>query len=92
VEHWYVYYVVPEAERDTVLPIVRRLQESLDAAGVRARLEERVDPDRSPTWMEVYEGVKNPDAFRQAMATALAASGLSDELRNARHVERFKVL
>jgi hypothetical protein len=59
---------------------------------VRSWLEERTDPDRSLTWMEVYEGVKNPDAFRCAMATALAASGLSDELRSARHVERFKVL
>lgn len=87
-----MYYPLSDAERDSVLPIVRRLQASLDAVtGVRSRLEERVDPDRL-TWMEVYEGVKNPDEFRSAMATALAASGLSDELRNARHVERFKVL
>ena len=88
-----MYYSVPEAGRDTVLPMVRQMQAALCAAtGVRARVEERADPSQSLTWMEIYEGVKNPDAFREAMAAALASSELPVELLSARHVERFKVL
>ena len=42
------------------------------------------------TLMEIYEHIDEPERFADALADALAHSGLAVELRNARHVERFK--
>lgn len=92
-EHWYVYYAMKDEDRSAALPRVRAMQESLIAAtGVRARIEERIDSHRAPTWMEVYERVGDADGFRRMLEAALAASGLPGALREARHIERFKVL
>lgn len=92
-ENWYVYYPMVRADLTETLQKVRRLQDSLTAAtGIRARLEERVEADRPPTWMEVYERIIDPREFSRSMEAALARSDLPINLIDARHIERFKVL
>lgn len=89
VEHWYVYYPAPATG---LLDAVRSMQRQLAAAGgVETRLEQRVGA-ATPTWMEVYENVRDAAGFDRAMSAALAASGLPPELRAARRVERFRPL
>ena len=67
-------------------------QRLADRSGVRARLEERVGPGATPTWMEVYEGVSDPDGFAATLAEAVGASEWTRELAQARRVERFRCL
>lgn len=89
VEHWYVYYPAPAAG---LLDAVRSMQRQLAATGgVETRLEQRIGAT-TPTWMEVYENVRDAASFDRAMSAALAASGLPPELRAARRVERFRPL
>ena len=91
-ENWYVYYPAPAAA-GSVLPQLRVMQQRLaDRNGVRARLEERVGPGVTPTWMEVYEGVNDPDGFAASLADALNAGEGTRELAQARRVERFRCL
>ena len=91
-ENWYVYYPAPAAV-GSVLPQLRAMQQRLaDRSGVRVRLEERVGPGATPTWMEVYEGVSDPDGFAATLADAINASEWTRELAQARRVERFRCL
>jgi hypothetical protein len=91
-ENWYVYYPAP-AEVASALPQLRAMQQRLaDCSGVCARIEERVGPGASPTWMEVYEGVRDPDGFAATLAEAISASGWARELAQARRIERFRCL
>ena len=91
-ENWYVYYPAPAAV-GSVLPQLRAMQQRLaDCSGVRARLEERVGPGATPTWMEVYEGVSDPDGFAATLADAINASESTRELAQARRIERFRCL
>lgn len=91
-ENWYVYYPAP-ATGATALPRLRSMQRQLaELSGVRARVEERVGPNATPTWMEVYEGVSDPDTFAATLADAVDASGWARELGASRRVERFRCL
>ena len=91
-ENWYVYYPAPAAV-GSVLPQLRAMQRRLaDSTGVHARLEERVGPGATPTWMEVYEGVSDPDGFAANLADAIKAIESTRELAQARRVERFRCL
>jgi hypothetical protein len=87
-ENWYVYYPAPSsAEAQSQL---RQIQRELAAVkGVRARIEERIG-SATPTWMEVYENVCEPDAFAGTMAAAVLR--LPPELAAARRVERFRLI
>ena len=88
-ESWYVYYAAPAAV--DAVERVRAMQRELTSAGaVRARLEERVAAEK-PTWLEVYEGIADPDAFALRLSAALAANRLR-ELTGERHIERFRPL
>ena len=58
--------------------------------GSAGRLLQRVDGKDRVTLMEIYENIDKPERFASALVVALAHSGLAIELRNARHVERFK--
>lgn len=88
-ENWYVYYAAPGDGE--ALARVRAMQLELSrGSAVRARLEERVASER-PTWMEVYEGIADPDAFALTLAAALEANRLP-ELTGVRHIERFRPL
>jgi len=89
-ENWYVYYAAPD-DGPAALTRVRAMQQQLTrATAVQARLEERVATGK-PTWMEVYEGVDDPDAFASTLEAALAANRLP-ELTGARLIERFRCL
>jgi hypothetical protein len=91
-ENWYVYYPAPAAV-GSVLPQLRAMQQRLaDRRRVRARLEERVGPGATPTWMEVYEGVSDPDGFAASLAEEVGAGEWTRELAQARRVERFRCL
>ena len=91
-ENWYIYYPAPAAVA-AALPQLRAMQQRLvDCSGVRARLEERVGPGATPTWMEVYEGVSDPDGFAATLAEAVGAGEWTRELAQARRVERFRCL
>lgn len=89
-ENWYVYYPAAAA---LALPLLREMQRQLVPGAVQqARVEERVGSGTAPTWMEVYEGVKEPDSFAMLLDVAVGLAGLTAEQRAARHVERFRAL
>ena len=91
-ENWYVYYPAP-VDTTSALPLLRRMQQQLaEHCGIRARVEERVAPDATPTWMEVYEGVSNPELFAASLRAGVGAIGLKPEQASARRVERFRRL
>jgi hypothetical protein len=91
-ENWYVYYAAP-AVAASALPLLRQMQEQLvKDCGIRARLEERVEAGTTPTWMEVYEGVTDPQTFASHLQAAFGASGLADRHAGARRIERFRRL
>ena len=91
-ENWYVYYPAP-VDTTSALPLLRQMQQRLaELCGVRARIEERVGPDAAPTWMEVYEGVINPELFAASLRAGVGAIGLNSEQATARRVERFRRL
>jgi hypothetical protein len=86
---YYVYYrsaAAPAAVRAAVIA----MQESLaGATGVRGRLVRRIEEDG--TWMEIYEGVTDPERFERELAAATAGARLETLLAPgaARHLERF---
>jgi len=86
---YYVYY-----KSDTPAAAVREAVAVLQAAlarttGVQGRLQRRVDG--SGTWMEIYEGVADPECFERELAAAVALARIESLLAPgaARHVERF---
>ena len=91
-ENWYVYYAAPVAAA-LALPLIRQMQQRLmNKEGVRARIEERVESGATPTWMEVYEGVTDPQAFASSLQAAVSTSGMAAEHAGDRHIERFRRL
>ena len=90
-ENWYVYYTAPTSP-GSALPLLRAMQAQLTGSnGVSARVEERVDSGSAATWMEVYEGVTDPEEFAANLQAAVVATGLAQHTL-ARHVERFRRL
>lgn len=92
-ENWYIYYPAPRHGTADVLQRLRAMQQRVLAGGVnRVSIEERVGEATTPTWMEVYEGIRDPGAFAAELASALRASQLPAELMTARRIERFRSL
>jgi hypothetical protein len=92
-EHWYVYYKVPAAQKAAVAERVRAMFNALGDAAPAARLLQRAEPGRNEvTLMEVYEPVSDATDFAQALARAVEASGLPPALVASRRVERFEDL
>ncbi|NMG31538.1 DUF4936 family protein [Aromatoleum evansii] len=89
--HYYVYYRVrADAEHEDAEATVRAMQAALERrTGVAGRLLERRDD--AVTWMEVYEGVADPEAFEAALRIETDAHQVADlvEPGAARHTERF---
>ena len=86
---YYIYYRTA-ADAVRIRAAVAAMQAALaEATGVAGRLLSRVD-DRA-TWMEIYEGVADPDRFEQELAVAVERFGLRALLAAGaeRHVERF---
>ncbi len=95
-EHWYVYYKVPAAEKPAVAHRVRAMFNALGAAAPESmtpRLLERTEPGKNEvTLMEIYEPVTDGAAFGQALDRAVRDSGLPAALVATRRIERFKDL
>jgi hypothetical protein len=92
-EHWYVYYKVPAEQIATVANRVRAMFNALGDAVAHPRLLQRAEPGKNEvTLMEVYEPVADPALFAQALARAVATSGLAPALVAARRIERFEDL
>lgn len=91
-ENWYVYYPAP-VDTTLALPLLRQMQQQLaEHCSIRARIEERVGAGAAPTWMEVYEGVSNPEHFAASLQAGVGAIGLNSEQAASRRVERFRRL
>ena len=79
---YYVYYRVEPSRVASLREEVRLLLRSMEAAtGVRGRWMRR--RDEPTTYMEVYEDVRDEQAFEALLAREAAKLGLE------RHVERF---
>jgi len=86
----YVYYKVANAEDPAGRALVAALQADVQrATGIAGRLLRRRDDPA--TWMEVYEGVHDVDAFQLALGDALARHAFASLLATgaARHTECF---
>ncbi|QRO33026.1 DUF4936 family protein [Chromobacterium violaceum] len=70
----YCYFKAP-SEREAVLDRFRALQRELAAAGWTGELLRRCDD--ADTWMEVYPGISDRDAFRSAWQSARLRHGLA---------------
>ncbi|MBI3528546.1 MAG: DUF4936 family protein [Betaproteobacteria bacterium] len=86
---YYIYYRVAQPAQAQTL--VRHIQAALkDKTGIDGRLlRKRNDPS---TWMEVYEGVGDVDAFEQCLAAAVHGTDFAAVLvtGGVRHVECFE--
>jgi hypothetical protein len=86
----YVYYKVARGDDAAVRALVDAVQTDVRrATGIAGRLLRRRDDPA--TWMEVYEGVADAEAFEHALDSALARHAFASVLPagGARHTERF---
>lgn len=91
VEHWYIYYTVPETEAAAVAGRVQTMLARLREGGAYGRLLRRPDgAGGQVTLMEVYEPVADAQAFAATLDGALRESGLAPDLIERRRVERFE--
>ncbi len=89
-QHWYVYYKLTLAERDTLCERVRRMQDQIARAStVRTRLLERTERGETTTVMEVYEDIGDADTFERVLAGAVSAN-LPAAHAAGRRIERFE--
>ena len=80
--NYYVYYRVDEGRVDALRPEIEKLfQKIQEQSGIRGRWMRRRDD--AATFMEVYEGVKDEQAFESVLAREEAT------LKLERKVERF---
>lgn len=87
--NFYIYYRVRAEETERAETAVNALMDEVAArTGIHGRLMLRADDPT--TWMEVYEHVAEPEAFREVLEAATQASGLTDLMQDARrHIEHF---
>ena len=87
----YVYYKIAADDGPALLPQLRQMQAVLAQQGVETSLMRRQDDsaqqDRQ-TWMEVYRGITDEQAFLLQLQQALREHGL-ETLSGARHMEWF---
>jgi hypothetical protein len=82
VTSYYIYYRVEPARVPALRAQIERVFAAIERqTGVRGRWMRR--RDQPETFMEVYEGVADAQAFEALLAREAAALGLE------RHVERF---
>ncbi|MBR0565762.1 DUF4936 family protein [Azoarcus sp. L1K30] len=89
--HYFIYYRVrDDVDVDDAHATVRSMQVELEkACGVAGRLFIRAHEDA--TWMEVYEGVTEPERFEHALREGVVQHALEDIVQPgaARHMECF---
>jgi hypothetical protein len=85
----YIYYKVKEAQAPALLPQVQAMQRMLAREhGVATALKRRPEAqDGRQTWMEIYRDA--PGAFEDALARALANTGIGALIDGGRHTETF---
>ena len=87
----YVYYKISADDRQALLPLLRQMQAALAQQGVKVSLMRRQDESlqqAQQTWMEVYRGIADEQAFLLQLQQALHDHGL-ETLTGARHMEWF---
>ena len=91
-DNFYIYYRIDPAQRAAMLAAVSRHFAQMKSQGFEGQLMARTDDPK--TWMEVFEAVADAAAFRQALADAANASGLTALLPEGerRHIEHFRPL
>ncbi|MCW3481393.1 DUF4936 family protein [Neisseriaceae bacterium JH1-16] len=82
----YVYFKLPAADTALFQRLSAMQAELAWQTGADARLLHRRDD--SLTWMEVYEGIADADAFQAALDAALVRHGI-DAASPPRHLEWF---
>ena len=87
---FYVYYRIASPQQAAVQAAVLQLFTLLQAqTGIQGRLLRRVDD--VTTWMEVYEGIADAEAFSSALQQNTRSSGLQALLGSTQRViERFE--
>jgi hypothetical protein len=84
----YIYYQVPAAQAERLLPRVRAMQALVAKGAARCKLKRRPgEQDGCQTWMEVYMHVSA--AFEADLAAAVAASSIMELIDGTRHTEVF---
>ena len=77
--NYYVYYRVAPDQAERARGAVATIQDDvLRQTGVRGRLTHRRDDPA--TWMEIYEGVSDEQAFDASLAAAVERCGFSSVL------------
>jgi quinol monooxygenase YgiN len=77
--NYYVYYRVALDQAERARDVVAALQDDVLAqTGVRGRLMHRRDD--AATWMEIYEGISDEQAFDASLAAAVERCGFSSVL------------
>lgn len=87
----YVYYKISPAQGRQMLPMLRQMLAALAQQGVEVNLMRRQDDStqqEQQTWMEVYRGIADEQAFLLQLQQALRDHGL-ETLSGARHMEWF---
>ncbi|WP_062789801.1 DUF4936 family protein [Aquitalea pelogenes] len=87
----YVYYKIATIDGPAWLPLLRQMQAALAQQGVEVSLMRRQDDNAQQaqqTWMEVYRGIADEQAFLLQLQQALHDHGL-ESLGGARHMEWF---
>jgi hypothetical protein len=91
VDSFYIYYRVEPAQREAALAAIRFVFAEVQArCGVVGRLLQRAD--ESAIWMEVFEGIDDPQGFQAILDESVARSGLTELLadKGVRHIEHFR--
>jgi hypothetical protein len=86
--HYYIYYRVSANHAHEAETLVRSMQARLACrSGVAGRLlKKRGEPG---LWMEVYEGVAEPERFERLLDQAVDEFDLGMFVDGARHIECF---
>ena len=84
---YYIWYRVRADERETETVIRHMMARMACRSGVTGRLlKKRGEPQ---LWMEVYEGVGDPDGFERLLARAVDEFDVEMFCADSRHTECF---
>ena len=87
---FYVYYRIEATNKPAALIAVQQLfSVVLEHESIAGRLLKRADD--AETWMEIYEGIRDPARFRARLDGAAISCGMFALAQDARrHVEHFE--
>ncbi len=86
--HYYIYYRVSEKEAVEAETLVRSMMARLGCrSGVTGRLLKKLD--EPSLWMEVYEGVVDPQRFERLLNQAVDEFDVGMLIDGMRHTECF---